>query len=86
MGGADKFGDFVAEFCGEVDLFGRILGLEVAVEGRDDMAINLYMYRFLLDLLRRKERMATYMIGPESSVRSVFRVGGQEPSPIIQIL
>lgn len=46
MGGADKFGDFVAEFCGEVDLFGRFLGLQVSVEGRDDVAVNLYVYRF----------------------------------------
>lgn len=78
MGGADKFGDFVAEFCSEVDLFGRILGLQVSVEGRDDVAVNLYMYRFQLDLFRPKERMAMYMIGPESSVRSAFRVGRQE--------
>lgn len=41
MGGVDKFGNFVAEFCGKVDLFGRILGLQVSVEGRDDVAVNL---------------------------------------------
>lgn len=85
MGGADKFGDFIAEFCGEIGLFGRILGLEVAVEGRDDVAVNLCIYNFQLGILRHKERMAMYMISPESSVRSVFRVGGQERSPVIQI-
>lgn len=41
MGGVDKFGDFVAEFCGEIDMFGRILGLQVSIERRDDVAINL---------------------------------------------
>lgn len=45
MGGADEFGDFVAEFCGEVELFRLLLGLEVAVEGRDDVAVNLCMRR-----------------------------------------
>lgn len=45
VGGSDEFGDFVAEFCAEVDLFGRLLGLEVSVEGRDDMAVNLCMHR-----------------------------------------
>lgn len=45
MGGADQFGDFVAEFCRGVELFGCLLGLEVAVEGRDDVAVNLCMHR-----------------------------------------
>lgn len=78
MCGVDQFGDFVAEFCGEIDMFGRILGLQVSVKRRDDVAVNLYIYRFRLVLFKRKERMAMYMIGPESSVRSAFRVGGQE--------
>lgn len=45
MGGANKFGDFVVKFCREVTLFRCLLGLKVAVEGRDDVAVNLCMHR-----------------------------------------
>lgn len=45
MGGADEFGDFVAEFCCKVELFGLLLGLKVTIEGRNDVAVDLYILR-----------------------------------------
>ena len=41
IGGGDEFAEFVAELAGKAGLVGGLLGLEVAVEGRDDVAVDL---------------------------------------------
>lgn len=41
MRGVDDLGDFGLQFFGVLDLFVELLGLQVAVEGRDDVAVEL---------------------------------------------
>ena len=41
--GVDDFRDLGFEFFGVFDLLVKFLGLKVAVEGRDDVTVNLFM-------------------------------------------
>lgn len=42
--GVDDLGNFRFEFLGVLDLFVEFLRLEVAVEGRDDVAVDLLRF------------------------------------------